>query len=71
MTGLPGCHQPFDLPLPGFIHVPGPHRYAADKELDALAYSQWWVDETARIIAEEGAETVAALLQNPSRARAE
>ena len=20
MTGLPGCYQPFDLPLPGFIH---------------------------------------------------
>ena len=30
MTGLPGCYLPFDLPLPGFIHVPGPHRYAAD-----------------------------------------
>ena len=34
MTGLPGCYQPFDLPLPGFIHVPGPHRYAADTKFD-------------------------------------
>jgi len=65
MTGLPGCYQPFDLPLPGFIHVPGPHRYAADTELDALAYGQWCVDETARIIEKEGAETVAALFAEP------
>jgi putrescine aminotransferase len=25
MTGLPSCYEPFDLPLAGFIHVPGPH----------------------------------------------
>ena len=24
MTGLPSCYEPFDLPLPGFVHVPGP-----------------------------------------------
>ena len=29
MTGLPSCTEPFDLPLPGFIHVPGPHAYGA------------------------------------------
>ena len=41
MTGLPGCYQPFDLPLPGFIRVPGPHRYAADTKLDAVAFGKW------------------------------
>ena len=33
MTGLPSCTQPFDLPLPGFLHVPGPHPYGAASEL--------------------------------------
>ena len=65
MTGLPGCYQPFDLPLPGFIHVPGPHRYAADTKLDAVAYGKWCVEETARIIEREGAETIAALFAEP------
>ena len=40
MTGLPSCNVPFDLPLPGFIHVPGPHAYAAKQEDDPLAYGQ-------------------------------
>jgi putrescine aminotransferase len=25
LTGLPGCYKPFDLPLPGYIHVPAPN----------------------------------------------
>jgi putrescine aminotransferase len=65
MTGLPNCYQPFDLPLPGFIHVPGPHRYAADTELDAVAYGKWCVEETARVIEKEGAQTIAALFAEP------
>ena len=65
MTGLPGCYQPFDLPLPGFIHVPGPHRYAADTKLDAVAYGKWCIEETSRIIEKEGAETIAALFAEP------
>src|SRR6185436_1055924 len=65
MTGLPGCYKPFDLPLPGFIHVPGPHRYAAETNLDVVAYGKWCVDETARIIEKEGAETIAALFAEP------
>ena len=28
MTGLPSCTKPFDLPLPGFIQIPGPNAYA-------------------------------------------
>ncbi len=65
MTGLPGCYLPFDLPLPGFIHVPGPHHYAADTTLDPAAYGQWCVKETARIIEKEGAGTIAALFAEP------
>ncbi|MEO8602071.1 MAG: aminotransferase [bacterium] len=65
MTGLPSCYQPFDLPLPGFIHVPGPHPYGADSELSAAAYADWCLAETARIIAHEGADTIGALFAEP------
>jgi putrescine aminotransferase len=65
MTGLPGCYQPFDLPLPGFIHVPGPHPYGVNSPLDPVAFGQWCVEETARIIEREGADTIAAMFVEP------
>jgi putrescine aminotransferase len=65
MTGLPGCYQPFDLPLPGFIHLPAPHPYGANSPLDPKAYGQWCLEETARIIEREGAGTIAALFAEP------
>ena len=65
MTGLPSCTAPFDLPLPGFLHVPAPHAYAADRESDPVAYGKWCVAETARIIEREGAETIAAMFVEP------
>jgi len=65
MTGLPGCTQPFDLPLPGFIHVPGPHPYGVNSPLDPVAYGKWCVEETARVIEREGAGTIAALFVEP------
>src|SRR5213592_2838532 len=65
LTGLPNCTGPFDLPLPGFIQVPAPHPYGANSPLDPAAYSQWCIDETARIIQREGAETIAAMFIEP------
>jgi len=65
MTGLPSCYAPFDLPLPGFVHVPGPHHYESDGTRDPVAYGQWCVDETRRIIEREGPETVGALFAEP------
>jgi putrescine aminotransferase len=65
MTGLPGCYKPFDLPLPGFIHLPGPNAYAANRENDPVAYGQWCLEETERIIQREGPETIAALFAEP------
>lgn len=65
MTGLPGCYQPFDLPLPGFVHVPGPHAYAARTSLTAEAYGQWCVRETERVIEQESAATIAAIFVEP------
>jgi putrescine aminotransferase len=65
MTGLPSCYEPFDLPLPGFVHVPGPHPYGANSDLSAAAYAEWCLDETERIIAREGADSIAALFAEP------
>jgi putrescine aminotransferase len=65
MTGLPSCYAPFDLPLPGFIHVPAPHPYAAGSPLDPVAYGRWCVQETAKVIDREGAHTIAAMFIEP------
>jgi len=65
MTGLPSCCEPFELPLPGFVHVPGPHAYGAQSELSAEEYAKWCIAETERIIEREGADTIAALFAEP------
>ena len=65
MTGLPSCSAPCDLPLPGFLHGPAPHAYAADRESDPVAYGKWCVEETARVIEREGADTIAAMFVEP------
>ena len=65
MTGLPSCNLPFDLPLPGFVHVPGPHPYGVDSELSAEAYAEQCLAETARVIEREGPGTIAALFAEP------
>lgn len=65
MTGLPTCYEPFDLPLPGFVHVPGPHAYGAQSPMGHAEYGKWCLEETARIIAREGAGTIAAMFVEP------
>jgi putrescine aminotransferase len=65
LTGLHSCTAPFDLPLPGWIHVPGPYAYAANREGEPDAYASWCIDETERIIHREGAGTIAALFAEP------
>ena len=65
MTGLPNCQTPFDLPLPGFVHVPGPYSYGAKTEKTPEEYGRWCIEETRRVIAELGAETIAAMFVEP------
>jgi len=65
MTGLPSCYLPFDLPLDGFVHVPGPYAYGAGKEADPAAYGEWCLTETENIIKREGPDTIAALFAEP------
>lgn len=65
LTGLANCNAPFDLPLEGFLHVPGPYAYGAKREADSVAYGQWCLEETAKTIEREGADTIAALFAEP------
>lgn len=63
LTGLPACTEPFDLPLPGFLQVPGPHAYGSGKS--PAEYGAWCLAETERAVAREGAETIAAMFVEP------
>lgn len=63
LTGLPSCSEPFDLPLPGFLHVPGPNHTGSGKS--PAAYGAWCLEETERTISREGAGTIAAMFVEP------
>lgn len=63
LTGLPSCLDPFDLPLPGFLHVPGPLAYGTG--LSPEAYGKQCLEETERTIAREGADTIGAMFVEP------
>ncbi|MEI8292969.1 MAG: aminotransferase [bacterium] len=65
LTGLPMVSEPFDLPLPGFIHVPGPYAYGYNSPLSPRDFGRWCLEETARIIRDEGAESIAAMFVEP------
>ena len=64
LTGLPSCTEPFDLPLPGFLHVPGPHRLR-QRARAPRSTARWCLEETERTIAREGADTIAAFFAEP------
>ena len=65
MTGLANCTDPFDLPLPGFLRVPGPYAYGAGREADPEAYARECLEETERILVREDPATIAALFAEP------
>lgn len=65
MTGLPSCTTPFDLPLPGFVQIPGPNAYAANQEKDSAAYGKWCLEETERVLLREDPATIAAIFVEP------
>ncbi len=65
LTGLASCQDPFDLPLEGFIHAPGPYAYGARTSLSPEDYGQWCLQETRSLIEEHGAETIGAMFVEP------
>src|SRR6202161_4671733 len=66
LTGLPGNHRDFDLPLPGFLHTDCPHhyRFAQDGESEA-EFATRLAAELDALIVKEGPDTVAAIVAAP------
>ena len=66
LTGLPGLHAGFDLPLPMIRHVSAPHniwtRHAGE---DDAAFSARLASELDDLIVAEGPETVGAFIAEP------
>jgi putrescine---pyruvate transaminase len=65
LTGLTSCTVPFGLPTAGFIRIPGPYHYAANTDLDPVAFGQACLEQTEAIILKEGPDTIAALFAEP------
>ncbi|PZN96349.1 MAG: hypothetical protein DCF31_03890 [Alphaproteobacteria bacterium] len=65
LTGLPGLHAGFDLPLPMVRHTTAPRRIWEGHGLDDAAFTQRLVDDLEQLIAEEGADTIAAMIVEP------
>jgi 4-aminobutyrate--pyruvate transaminase len=66
LTGLPGNHRDFDIPLPGFLHTGCPHHYRfAHAGESEEAFASRLADELEAMIVKEGPETVAAFIAEP------
>ena len=66
LTGLPGNHRDFDLPLPGFLHAgcPQAYRFAEAGESEEQ-FATRLAAELDALIVNEGPETVAAFIAEP------
>jgi 4-aminobutyrate--pyruvate transaminase len=66
LTGLPGNHRDFDLPLPGFLHAGCPHHYRyAEAGESEEAFASRLAAELEAMIVKEGPDTVAAFIAEP------
>jgi L-2,4-diaminobutyrate transaminase len=66
LTGLPGLHANFDLPLPMIRHTTAPHRlWEAEPGMTDEAFAQKLADDLEELILAEGPETVAAFIAEP------
>lgn len=66
LSGVSYAHDKFNLPLPGFLHVATPHftRHAQPGETEE-AFSDRLIADIERLIAAEGAHTIAAFFAEP------
>ena len=66
LTGLPGVHANFDLPLPMIRHTTAPHRlWEAEPGMSDEEFAQKLADDLEELILREGPETVAAFIAEP------
>jgi L-2,4-diaminobutyrate transaminase len=69
LTGLPGMHGSFDLPLDGILHTRAPYRlWEARPGEDDAAFSARLAAELEELILAEGPDTVAAFIAEPVQA---
>jgi L-2,4-diaminobutyrate transaminase len=66
LTGLPGLHAKFDLPLPMVLHTTAPHRlWEAEPGMSDEDFAQKLADDLEALIVAEGPDTVAAFIAEP------
>ena len=65
MTGLPGLHAGFDLPLPMIRHTTAPRRLWEGHGLTDAEFTAQLVADLEALIAAEGPETIAAMIMEP------
>ena len=66
LTGLPGFHQCFDLPIDKVKHTLCPHWYRhAPEGMDETAFARYCADRLEQLILAEGPDTVAAFIGEP------
>ena len=66
LTGFPGMHAGFDLPLPMIRHTTAPHRlWEAEPGMTDEAFAQKLADDLEALIVAEGPDTVAAFIAEP------
>jgi len=66
LTGLPGNHRDFDLPLPGFLHTGCPHYYRfAENGESEEEFASRLAAELDALIVKGGPDTVAAFIAEP------
>ena len=65
MTGLPGLHAGFDLPLPMVRHTTAPRRLWEGHGLTDAEFTARLVADLEALIEAEGADTIAAMIMEP------
>jgi L-2,4-diaminobutyrate transaminase len=66
LTGLPGMHTLFDLPIGPILHVTCPHYYRqAPAGMSEREFSRHLAKELEQVIEREGPETIAAFFAEP------
>ncbi|KAB7619669.1 aspartate aminotransferase family protein [Verminephrobacter eiseniae] len=66
LTGLPGFHQHFDLPIDCVKHTICPHWYRqAPAGMSETQFAAYCAEELEKLIAREGADTIAAFIAEP------
>ena len=66
LTGLASFHNKFDLPLPQVVHTEAPYYYRRpDLAMNEADFTAFCADELEKLIAREGADTIAAFIGEP------